>query len=214
MVSNLSRYEPTLNDFFKKNIINYDFDDYTDNFEKESIKYRLLCELIINLTADYKYSQIFTYHRENISQLLLIIEEGLKRCGYGLKVYKEGKITYKKDIAAEAIAANNPDYKESIFNYLIAKNIKEKASALTALSNQLEAAKTSGGFTRQNRKYIQIMRHPDEKKKEDDYSWFFEKQSFEANMDKLFRILICYCSHLSCDDILANFESKITANKK
>ena len=206
--SDLCSYEPSLDNFYKNCIVNNYLYDEIDEFEVEVIRYRLFVELLLELL---EYPSSYNEYGEfvkDINQLKLTILEGLKKLGYGLKDFNGKKVTYKCDVVAETIAVSNNDYANDIFDYLISKSISEKETALTNLSIKLEALKPKDTFMKNTRDYIQMMRHREERKKTKQYSWFFEKEEYEKNLDDLFRILICYVAHDGCLDIINLYDSK------
>ena len=209
LISDLRSKEDSLDSFYSNFIVKNDNYVGLDDFEKGALFYRFFVELLLELLKyglpNYPYSGF----DNEIEQLKEIIYDGLKRCGYGIKTVNNKSVTYKLDIVAETVAASNKDYKEDIFNYLIAKTANEKENSLTNLSIKLEATKPFDGFSRGNRQLIQIMRHKKEKMEDKKYCWFFERKNYERNMDSLFKILICYISHIDCASLVEEFNKNI-----
>ena len=204
----LSAHESSLNNFYTNFIWKNEIYNGLNDFEISVLRYRLFVELILYL-FDFHVLNAWSYdYGAEMDQIKLIIDNGLKKCGYGLKESNKKVITYKLDIVAETTAANNKHYSEDIFDYLIAKTAEEKEKALTSLSIKLEAVKPIDGFTKSNRDYVQMMRHKEERISLDKYSWFYKKSDYSKNLDKLFKILICYISHIDCAKDVAEFDNK------
>ena len=211
--SELCAVEPSLDDFYSNFIFNNPLYSDLDNFEEETLHYRLLVELLLELLKfDIPGFEYGEFDKEE-NQLRSIINEGLQKMGYGLMDYKGKEVTYKRDIVAETIAVENKKYKEDIFDYLISKTCDEKEMALTNLSIKLQALTPKDSFMRNARDYVQMLRHKDEREEDKLYSWFFEKEVYEKNLDDLFRILICYAAHSNCSNIISDYDSKCHIKK-
>lgn len=170
------------------------------------LQYRFLCELILNLLYIGQNSNVFYPDVKEIIQIKGLIKNGLELCGYKIEFKKKHYVTRKTDIHAEAISIKNKEYKEYIFDYLIAKTLEDKESALLNLCNKLEAEKAVDTYTRHVRDYVQFLRHPEERKKLPRYSWFYKKESYLENLEKLFKILLTYIGHLSSFNELNEFD--------
>ncbi len=205
--------EPTLQDFYlnfiRKNSVYENLEDY----EISIYQYRFLSELMFNLLSNYNNEFYLEDFDDDIKQLLLIMREGLKKCGYCFKELNGKYYTSKIDIIAETIAAENKDYSNDIFDYLIAKALIEKENALTSLSIKLEAVKPFDSYTKNARDYIQMLRHKKERMNDKQYSWFFDKKKYESNLDNLFRILICYIAHINSYKEIVDFDNKSNHKK-
>ena len=185
---------------------------YTEMIEDEILilQYRFLCELIFNLLLVGEHNSVFYPSAKEILQTQELIKNGLQLCGYRIDYVKNRFITVKIDIHSETVAAENKEYSDYIFDYLISKTAKDKEQSLLNLCNKLEATKPVDGYTRHARDYIQFLRHPDERKKIKKYSWFYEKENYPKNLEKLFRILITYIAHLNSYADLNEFDKNST----
>ena len=208
MESVFNSVEPSLDDFYKNFIVNNDYYENKTDFEVHILQYRLLVELLLELLKypipGFEYGEF----SDDVNQLESIIGEGLKKLGYGIKEFKGKKVTYKIDIAAETIASENHDYSDDIFDFLIAKSTEEKESALTSLSIKLEAVKPLDGFMKNSKDYLQMMRHKEERKKIEQYSWFYAKEQYNQNLNDLFTVLVTYAAHIKCSPIIEKYDSK------
>ena len=139
------------------------------------LQYRFLCELIFNLLYIGQNFNVFYPDVKEIIQIKGLIKNGLELCGYKIEFMKKHYVTRKINIHAEAIAIRNKEYKEYIFDYLIAKTLEDRESALLNLCNKLEAEKAVDGYTKHVRDYIQFLRHPEERKKYLDIPGFIKR---------------------------------------
>ena len=161
------------------------------------------------LLDNYNYNDYIRHYASDASQIIRLINEGLLRCGYEFRE-KDGKlVTFKHDVSSEIIAVENKEYSEDIFDFLGAKGAKEKEEALTNLSIKLETIKTTSHYLKSNRKYLQIMRHKNEKQKDPCFAWFFEQNSYETNLNNLFLILVSYIARIKSDPALDKFNSNV-----
>ena len=214
-------FKYVLNIVFKKSIFGgyeTDLDAFINNVIKNNreqmgeeltiVGYRYLCEMLIELLdigIPYDYEEYFC---DDAKQLKTLVYEGLKSTGYNVINYKDYKVTKKIDEEAEAVAATNPEYKEFIFDYLIAKNKEQKESALTRLSIKLEGLKSKDAYIKANREYVQFLRHKEEFVDNPKYSWFFNKSEYGNNLDNLFKIFIATISYNSALPIIEYFRKQ------
>ena len=206
-------YEPSFSEFLNTFVF-ADF-DATNKEKTEFLQYRYYCELLLNLLNVNAEIGFKNSVAEEINQLKRMIDNGTSGCGLKLVRDKNNHIvTMKKDEKAEAIAAINKEFKEPIFDYLIAKTIKEKESALTSLSIKLEAIKSDDSFFKTNKEFVQLLRHKEEKKRDNKYSWFFVEKNYEKNLDDLFELLLAMISHKKGVSISKEFKSKSGGNIK
>lgn len=213
--SSYSSYEISYDSFCTNVIFNHAFYSGLPEEEVMLSQYCLLCELIINLLTT-KNGNLFDYKQafnDDIKQLLNIINNGLKLCGYKIIQSNGIFVTQKIDIEAESVAAINKTYQDDIYDYLIAKSVKDKEMALTSLSIKLDAMEPSNNYVKQNKKYVQLLRHKEEKDIQEKYAWFFKKEDYNANLEKLFRIYLFMIAYNDCFDYLKDFEIKNTQDK-
>ena len=203
--TSFASHEPTFDDFLK-NIV---FEGYNQEDVNCAIKsYRYLCEFLLALIdsgINYAFEETFG---DDIAQLQKIINAGLERSGYTLVKHGKYKVTSKKDEQAEATAAIHKEYQKNILDYLLAKAVDEKEKVLTSLSIQLDGHKPSDSYSKDCREWVQLLRHKEEKIVDSKYSWFFDNDDYEKNLDKLFRIYLSIISHDDCHDYLEEFKSK------
>ena len=209
--------------FLKSQFIAYEsnFKSFLDNFiftseygirfvglDEAIIEYRLFCELLLNLIKIKNCINYIDKFGSDIKQLQMIIENGINNTGYKIIEQNGNIVTAKKDEIAESVAIKNEKYRNTIYDYLIAKNVKEKENALTKLAIKLEAIKSTDSYIKANREYIQILRHKEEKIIDEKYSWFFEDSEYENNLDKLFKIYISTIAYLNCTNDIKTFKMK------
>ena len=195
-------HEPDIDSFLKKILNGYHFGDTSEAI----LSYRFLCEFILALLTypmDYAVSSYFEDHME---QLKKIIVNGLNKSGYEIVPYGKMSVTKKKDEQAETIASANETYKKNILDYLLTKGVDEKEKVLTSICVQLEALKPIDNYVKECREWIQLLRHKDENINSQKYSWFFIKETYEENLDKLFRICLSIIAHDGCRRYLDDFK--------
>lgn len=202
--TSFASYEPSFKDFLN-NII---FKDYNPKDLQTAItSYRYFSEFLMALIdygVDYSFEETFG---NDIAQLEKIILLGLDNCGYTIVKSRKNRVTKKKDEQAESIAATNNKYSKNILDYLLAKTLDEKEKVLTSLAIQLESTSPKDKYSKQNREFVQLLRHKDEKIKDPKYSWFFNDENYENNLDKLFKVYLSVIAHDDCFDYLQEFNS-------
>lgn len=203
--TSFASHEPTFDDFLKNIVFqNYDSKDLNGAIKN----YRYLCEFLLALIdsgIDYAFEEVFG---DDIAQLKKIIDAGLEKSGYTLVKYGKYKVTSKKDEQAEATAAIHKEYQKNILDYLLAKTVDEKEKVLTSLSIQLEGHTPLDKYSKDAREWVQLLRHKEEKIADSKYSWFFDKNDYEKNLEKLFRVYLSIISHDGCHDYLEEFKIK------
>ena len=205
-ISKFGSYELDIDSFIEK-IALKDYDP--DNEKSNILQYRRLCEFLLNLLDDETYYENKQVFDEDEKQLWSLICNGLRLCGY-MQIYDSNnqRVTKKIDPEAESVAALNKDYKDDIFDFLIAKDINQKEAALTNLSIKLEALKSQDKYIKSNREFVQLLRHKEEYLLNPKYSWFFEDDDYEENLDKLFRIFLSTISYSDSIDYINDFKQK------
>lgn len=205
--SKFASFQPDIDSFISAFVFRNEIFEQKNEEEIELLKYRLFVEFLSNLFLVCLKSDLYYKDaKDSIWQIKSIIKEGLQHFGFELIENNYNYVTAKKDLTAEIIATCNKDYKDDIYDFLIAKSVSEKENALTNLSIKLQAVKPLDSFSRRVREYIQLLRHKTEKKEDPNYSWFFEKADYDKNLDGLFKILICFISHQDCYQTLTDFD--------
>lgn len=203
--SAFASYEPTMDFFLRKHII---AGCLSNDSHDVIISYRYYCEFLLAMIDDNIKKLDIGLFEDDLKQLERLILNGLARCGYELVRYKNHRVTKKKDAQAEAIAATSKEHNKNILDYLLSKTVTDKEKVLTALAIQLEAIPQKENYLKQTREYVQLLRHKAEKAKEPKYAWFFEKESYEENLDKLFRVFLSIIAYDNCSSYLKEFETK------
>ena len=124
--SQFRSYEESLDSFYRNFISNNDEYIGMEPNEKNLLEYRLLCELLLALKDVGSDDDFFGYYDDPIGHLNDVISNGLNRCGFDIKCIEGKEVTVKKDVVAEIVASGNKKYTEDIYDFLIAKTIKEK----------------------------------------------------------------------------------------
>lgn len=203
-VTYFGSFEPNIDDFVN-NIVMKGF-NVTDVLSAIN-NYRMYCELLLVLLDGTKDSNFAVAFSSDMKQLKKMIESGLDKSGYKI-IQKDGhKVTIKKDEEAEMIAATNKEYNKNILDYLLAKSVDQKEKVLTSLAIQLEAAQPKDDYSKKNREFVQLLRHKDENIDNPKYSWFFEANTYENNLDKLFRVFLSIISHDNAHEYIKEFSA-------
>ena len=130
-------------------------------------------------------------------QLSELIKTSLKSINHDIKVVDEefGQvIVIKSHPEAEAVAAQSPkDLREAIINYLATRNndIEEKEIRLRTIIDKLEILLnkySSLSAISKVKEYAQLFRHPEDKKENPEYKWFFKDKN--KYLDEIFMMCI------------------------
>ena len=206
--SDFIKYESDLHNFLDNFVFVYEPGlDYAP-IDIAIREYRLFCELLLDLLSERNENiSLYNAFKKDINQLKLLIEEGLRISGYKIIDYKGKLVTSKNDDVAESIALSSDKYRNTIFDYLIAKDVKEKEKIITEFSIKLESEKTKEDFVNTCREFVQLPRHKEEKIKDPKYSWFY-LDDYEENLDKLFKLYVASLAHLNSKEIIADFKNR------
>lgn len=187
--------------------------DYENNLRiyKDSCFKNLEKDNQINLLNDYlDYCELITYMHSNLynlahknkidlqlySQLKDIIETGLRSMNYRVTIIdkktKETRVV-KINEEAEIVAAQSQEsIKDVILLYLGTRdnNIEDKKIYLHKFIDLLEPVlkKYNNEPISSVREYVQLLRHPETKKNDQKYIWFYENES--EYIDKLFSMCL------------------------
>lgn len=113
---------------------------------------------------------------------------------------------------AEVVALESTKHiSEAIFGYLANRDIKTKEKFLHDFIDLLEPTfkkYSDQGLVKKIREYIQLLRHPETKKDDTDYQWYFKNK--KKYIDKLFELCLFVQQYDLSKAIVAEFED----NKK
>ena len=211
--SDYKKYETTFDSFYS-NVILCDSNFVGLNtLEKKLTSLIMYEEFLLNLLLRGKIHNYHASVTKAAAHLISIISEGLAKMGYEIED-NEGEYYIKKiDAIAEIAATNNPTFSRDIFDYLVSKTVKNKEDALLNLSNRLNAIKECPGYVKQNKEYVQLLRHKDEKIKDPKYAWFYNESSYNDNLDKLFKIFISMISYCDAFGVIEEFDTNCGREK-
>ncbi len=146
------------------------------------------CEIIVYIHRAI-YSKLInksSFDKHIYLQLYELIKTSLKSMNYEIKFIDEKTnevVIIKSNPEAEAVAAQSPqDLKEAIIYYLGTRdtNVEEKEVRLRTLIDKLEPLldkyKTQP-LIKSVREYLQLFRHPEMKKDDPQYNWFYSDKS-------------------------------------
>lgn len=178
------------------------------------------CEVHFYLIMETTKLNISNYKIDVLMHLKDLIETSLQKLCY--KIIKSnnefGFLIIKENPVIETIAlASDNDTEKIIFDYLDYKNQDEysKESILHKFIDKLEniMKEDNEQLVHSIREFAQIIRHPEQKKKEAKYKWFFD--DCISNMDKLFLLCLYVQQRVVVKEILDEFcKEKKTANEK
>lgn len=206
--SNLLKYKEysfNLLDKTKQDILLNEFLDY--------------CEIIVYVQFNVlpKVVNLYGFDRQAYSQLFGLIKTSLKSMNYEIEFINEDTnevVVTKSNPEAEAVAAQSPkDLKEAIIYYLGTRdtNLDEKEIRLRTIIDKLEPLlekyKTQP-LIKKVREYLQLFRHPEMKKSDPQYMWFYYDKS--KYLDDIFMM----CIFIKEYDITKNTISEFSELKK
>ncbi len=176
------------------------------------------CEILIYIQFTVHSRVVFyNFDSQVYSQLYELIKTSLKSMNYEIKLTNEDTnevVVIKSNPEAEAVAAQSPqDLKEAIIYYLGSRDIDvaEKEVRLRTIIDKLEPLlekyKTQS-LIKKVREYIQLFRHPEMKKADPQYMWFYDDKS--KYLDDIFMM----CIFIKEYDITNNTISEFSELKK
>lgn len=173
------------------------------------------CEIIYCMINISKKTPIYNsrnFDKEIFEQFISIIEKSLKSMNY--KIYipdpnQEFVEVIKIDPEIEIVAAQSPPtIRKAILSYLGIRdnNINEKERILLELINLLEPKLkkfTNVSIIKKIREYVQLLRHPETKKEEKEYIWYYNDKS--KCVDKIFSLCVFVQHYDISEDIIDDF---------
>lgn len=194
------------------------FKDLEEDIQKILLnEYLDYCELIT-----YMHSYLYNLAHKNkidlqlYSQLKDIIETGLRSMNYQVTIIdkktKETRVV-KINEEAEIVAAQSQEsIKDVILLYLGTRdnNIEDKKIYLHKFIDLLEPVlkKYNNEPISSIREYVQLLRHPETKKNDQKYIWFYENES--EYIDKLFSMCLFVQHYDITKKTLKDFEQNKT----
>lgn len=182
-----------------KNFDNYFSDDKKETLLNEFLTY---CQIILTLIFVFRkhknditnYNMTVDVNNSDTDYCLTLISTSLKSFGYkyicpnndhGVEIISENPI-------AESVAAMSDNtISDPIYLYLGTRDIKAKETYLHDLIDSIEPLLkkySDQNLIKKIREYVQLVRHPEVKKDEKEYKWFFENK--KQYLDELFMACI------------------------
>ena len=151
------------------------------------------------------------------NHLSSMIDTSLRSLNYKAINIKGNKVDIiKNDAVAECVAAKSPkNISDAILLYLGGKDMIEKENRLHTLIDLLEP--TLNRYSEHNlvsktKEYVQLIRHPEVKKDDKQYKWFFKNK--KKYLDDIFALCLFSQQYAISKEIVNSFEkSKNDATK-
>ena len=200
---------------YRSHHFNYLTSDVKDKLFEEYFNF---CEIIFHMISivDNHFNEFeknrINWNQSLMDQLIGMINNALKSMNYKI-IKKESNIfnVIKIDLNAEIVAAQSDEsIKKTILLYLATRDnkIEDKKSYLLKLINLLEPV-----FNKYNnepissvKEYAQLLRHPEMKKTENKYKWFYENEC--EYLDKLFSMCLFVQHYAITKNTLKDFNQR------
>lgn len=212
---------------------NYLFSWLSDNFKKDVLKDFLnYCEVLSHI-AHFSLKSMGESNNNRQSQciahsfkgLLSIVKTSLKSMGFKLIVLDENSLetrAIKINPQAEFVAAHSPqNIRETIICYLAARDgdITAKENELHRLIDLLEPTfkkcrESPISDIKDIKEYTQLLRHPEVKKNETGYKWFYDDKNKEKYLDDLFSMCVFVEEYELVKENLKVFKERKTSEMK
>lgn len=196
----------------------YSFKTLTDSIKLKLLDYFLYyCEILLCMffvTINSYSNEPNRLNSDTFVHFFEIISISLKSMNYKIEITNRdiGEVKIIKDNPeAECVAKQSPkNIREATIDYLGSKDsdLKEKEQNLLTLINMLEPTLVkyqSDKIIKYVKEYTQLIRHPEEKKKEKVYSWYFKDKS--SYFDPIFNMCIFAQEYSLTKDTIQKFES-------
>ena len=213
--SSLFHYDAISNDSYNSSI---------DEDTKELLLNDFLtyCQIVLTM-VNYiinKQSEILSKHfitslnAEIINQLVEMIESSLKCFNYKHYIKKDSlnvELAMDNPVAEATAAESKTDIADVIMGYLSNRDVKTKENHLHTFIDLIEPLfKTYSDqpIIKKIREYSQLIRHPEVKKDNPQYKWFFANK--KKHLDNLFSLCLFVQQYSISKNIIKEFED----NKK
>lgn len=211
IINKLEEYKECSFEYLEEDIQSELFDDFL-----------LFCEVIIYAhlisLEQLKKSGLWNnsyFKKEVFHQVIDLIKNSLNSMNHDVKVIDTNTyetVAYKCNPEAECVAEKSSDsLKEAIYLYLGTrkKAIDEKINRLHNIVDLIEPLlkKYSGEccVVSKVREYVQLLRHPETKKDEKQYQWFYEEKALY--LDELFMLCIFVMEYDISKNTICEFEN-------
>ena len=154
------------------------------------------------------------FDNQLFTQLIEMLKNSLKSMNHDFKVIDKidyEVVAFKCNPEAECVAEKSPqNLKDAIYYYLGVKekDIDEKQNRLHVIINLTEPLLKKykdNKLVSKVQEYVQLIRHPEIKKKENMYKWFYEDKS--SYLDELFMLCIFVKEYDISNQTIAEFEN-------
>lgn len=212
----------------KYNIFSY----LSDNSKKDVLDDFLnYCEVLSHIVVVHFGLQIMGESNNNrqsqciahsFKGLLSVVETSLKSMGFKLEILDEDSLktrAIKINPQAEFVAAHSPqNIRETIICYLAARDgdITAKENELHRLIDLLEPTfkkcrESPISDIKDIKEYTQLLRHPEVKKNETGYKWFYDDKNKEKYLDDLFSMCVFVEEYQLVKENLKEFKERKTS---
>lgn len=170
---------------------------YFDHLNKETktqllYEYLSYVQIICNLINVSIKIEKSLASNNTIKHLKNLIATSLKSLNYKAVIRDDKIDIMKEDYLSEVVANQSPsNISEAIIGFLCSKGTKEKERSLQELVDLLEPILkkySSQSIVSKIKQYVQVVRHPEEKKKEKEFEWYYSDK--EKYIDELFGLCI------------------------
>ncbi|MCR5308421.1 MAG: hypothetical protein K6E24_05455, partial [bacterium] len=154
------------------------------------------------------------FDKDTYLQFIDIIKTSLKSINHDYKVIEEDNyeiVVFKNNPDAECVAEKSPKkLKDAIYYYLGTKDseVEEKENRLHIIIDLIEPLlkkyKNENNLISKTEEYVQLIRHPEIKKNESQYKWFFNDK--KAYLDELFMLCVFVKEYDLSKDTIKEFE--------
>lgn len=216
--SSLFKYDVLPNDSYNSLI----GEDTKELLLNEFLTYCQIVLTMVNYIIN-KQSEILSKHfitslnAEIINQLVEMIESSLKCFNYKHYIKKDFlNVELAMDNpVAEAIAAESKiDISDAIMGYLSNRDVKTKENYLHTFIDLIEPlfkTYSDQAIIKKIREYSQLIRHPEVKKDDPQYKWFFVNK--KKHLDNLFSLCLFVQQYSISKNIIKEFEDNKNYNK-
>ena len=202
LYSCLSDVNKTL-ELYKTSVFSYLDEKIQDELMDSFLIYCEVVTYVYLITWEYyvKANDLYNssyFDRSIYKQLLEIIKSSLKSMNHDIRVIDENTfetLAFKCNPDAECVAEKSPsNLKEAIYYYLGTKdsNIEEKQNKLHIIIDLIEPLlkkyKKECNVISRVEEYVQLIRHPELKKEETQYGWFFKDKN--SYLDDMFMLCV------------------------
>lgn len=200
------------------------YDEYFNDIQKESLldEYLTYCQVLLILIFAFKsnkqeitgYLMDIDTDNSETDYCLSLISNSLKSFGYKYVKSSDScnvEIISDNPIGESVAAMSSNTISDVIYSYLGTRDVKAKETYLHNFIDLIEPLikkYSEQSMVKKIRQYVQLVRHPETKKEQKEYRWYFSDK--KQYLDDLFMMCLFIQQYDISNNIVCEFDRKKT----